>query len=308
MQRDDLAHLLSAGGDDLYDIFYWANKIRLKFKGRVIESCAILSAKQGRCAEDCRFCAQSAHHETNVEQFDLKSVQDIVSASRLAASHSADSFGIVVSGKSLEREDEWAIVTEAVRRCRGAGVRCCASLGTLTPERARALADAGLERYHHNLETSKRFFPQMCSTHSYEDRVKTLETARSAGLELCSGGIFGLGETAEDRADLAMTLMRFGVTSVPINFLNPIAGTPMEGRPTLPPLEALQIVAAYRFAFPRADIKVCGGRETTLRDLQSWMFYAGANGTMIGNYLTTAGRPADEDLRMIADLGLRLAT
>jgi len=306
LARDDIVYLFSLRGEALYDLFYWANRIRLKFKGRRVDSCAILSAKQGRCAEDCGFCSQSAHHRTEVQTFALKRVEEIVEASRLAAANAARSFGIVTSGKSLDGEAEWAAVAEAVRQCQVAGVRCCASLGTLLPPQARRLAEAGLQRYHHNLETSEGFFPRVCTTHSYADRLATLRAARDAGLELCSGGIFGLGETAEDRADLVMTLKGLGVASIPINFLNPIPGTPMGDRPTLPPLEALSIVAAYRFAFPTADIKVCGGREVTLRDLQSWMFYAGANGTMIGNYLTTVGRPAQKDMEMISDLELEL--
>jgi biotin synthase len=168
------------------------------------------------------------------------------------------------------------------------------------------LREAGLVRYNHNLETSRRFFPEVCATHSYDDRLKTLGWLRQAGLELCCGGILGLGETRQDRCDLAFALRDLNPASVPLNILNPIAGTPFAGRPPLPPFEILKTIACFRLVLPRQDIILAGGRAMNLRDLQSWIFLAGASALMVGNYLTTENRPVECDLEMLRDLELRL--
>ena len=307
--RDDLQTLLAAQGDAYDDALYCANRVRRHFKGDRVLSCSIISAKQGRCSEDCRFCSQSVRHNTDVATFPLVDEAEIQRAGEQAEQVGAHSLGIVISGRGLRTKDETDRVVSAVRRLHMRGrLGVCASLGLLTDELARRLRDAGLERYHHNLETSRRFFPSVCTTHTYDDRLATLHVARDAGLQLCSGGLFGLGETDDDRIDLAFELRELGVASVPLNFLNPIKGTPLEGAPPLPPRTVLKIIAMFRFVLPDRDIKVCGGREANLRDLQSWMFYAGANGAMVGNYLTTTGRAPEEDLRMIDDLGLSLAS
>jgi biotin synthase len=172
-------------------------------------------------------------------------------------------------------------------------------------ETARILKDAGMETYHHNLETARSFFPSVCTTHDYEDDVQTVRAAKRAGITVCSGGIFGLGETLSQRLELAFTLKELTVDSVPLNFLNPVPGTPLEGADHLTPLECLKTIALFRFILPATRISVCGGREHNLRDLQSWIFHAGASGAMVGNYLTTSGRQVDKDLQMIGDLGLR---
>ncbi len=309
LSRGQLLAILRAEGGAHDDALYWANRIRRRFKRDDILSCSIISAKQGLCSEDCRFCSQAARYRTGISTHPLVPLSEIEKAADHAAQVGSHSLGIVVSGRGLTNEEEIARVVEAVRRIRAAGkVAACASLGVLDEDLARRLKDAGLCRYHHNLETSRRFFPHVCTTHSYEDRLRTLHVARRAGLDLCSGALFGLGETDEDRVDLARQLRDLEVRSVPLNFLNPIPGTPLADAPPLPPRKILRIIAMFRFALPAADIKVCGGREVNLRDLQSWMFYAGANGAMIGNYLTTAGRPAEEDCQMLRDLGLRLTT
>ncbi|HCX89131.1 MAG TPA: biotin synthase BioB, partial [Deltaproteobacteria bacterium] len=180
----------------------------------------------------------------------------------------------------------------------------CASLGTLTRETARDLKKAGLERYHHNLETSESFFPKICTTHSYKERVNTIKIAQEEGFRVCCGGIFGLGETLEQRLEFAFTLKELGVDSIPLNFLNPIPGTPLENAPPIPPMEILKIIAVFRFIHPTKDIRVCGGRQRNLRGIQPLMYLAGANATMIGNYLTTPGSNPKEDLQLIEDLML----
>jgi biotin synthase len=182
------------------------------------------------------------------------------------------------------------------------------SFGILTKEMAESLVRCGLKRVNHNLETSERFFPTICSSHTYSDRIHTLHIAKEAGLELCSGAIFGVGEEMEDRIDVAFTLKNLAVDVVPLNFFHPIRGTPLENLVALSPMEALKIISVFRFILPDKEIKIAGGREKNLRDLQSWMFYAGANSTMIGNYLTTKGRNVEEDLQMIKDLNMKVTT
>lgn len=302
--RADAEYLAALSGQRVYDLFYWANAVRHAFHGEVVSPCCVISAKQGLCAEDCKFCAQSAHHKTSIAEYPLLAVEEILHAAERAKEIGSKGFGIVTSGVSACEGEDWPQILEAVR-CVGrlGGIRPCASLGVLTEEAARELKEAGLVRFHHNLETSESHFSKICSTHTFADRLRTLRVARAAGLEVCSGGIFGVGETWKDRVDLAFTLRDLRVDSVPLNFLNPIPGTPMEGAAPLPPMELLKIISLYRLILPRQEIRVCGGREVNLRDLQSWVFYAGANGVMIGNYLTTQGRPPDEDWQMVKDLG-----
>ncbi len=217
--------------------------------------------------------------------------------------------GIVNSGRRPDEADLQAAerAAEAIRQARGDETRLCASLGELTGEQARRLASAGFTRYNHNLETSRRMYERMVTTHVYDDRLATLAACREAGLRICSGGIFGLGETWDDRIDLAMTLRdQVGADVVPLNFLHPIPGTPMADATPLGPMEILSIIAVFRLALPDVDLKIAGGREANLRDLQSWMFYVGGTSCIIGNYLTTKGRSAADDLKMIEDLGLQV--
>jgi biotin synthase len=296
---------LMGGRCDLYDLMYWANRVREARHGRRVKFCGILSAKQGQCTEDCRFCAQSARYRTGSAAFPLRSLREMVEAAAKPSARFCDSFGLVTSGLGPKRGREWERLLRAFRRVADAGgPSACASLGVLDESAARQLAESGVRRYNHNLETSRRHFPSICTTHSYDDRVATIRAARDAGLQVCSGGIFGMGETLEDRVDMAMELRKLNVHSIPINFLNPVPGTPLAHVPPPTPRECLRIVAVYRLVFPSKDIKLAGGRETALRDLQSWMFYAGANGAILGNYLTTSGRDAEDDLRMVEDLGL----
>lgn len=307
INRDDALFLMKTEGDEMYDLFYWANQIRLKHFGHTVKACAIVSAKQGRCSEDCRFCSQSAHYSTNIEEFPLIDTQKILEAGRCAEQAGASSVGIVTSGHSINNLQELDKICTTIKTVAdNTHVHPHGSFGVLTKEMAESLAKCGLKRINHNLETSERFFPNICSSHTFSDRINTIHAAKEAGLEICSGAIFGVGEKAEDRIDLALTLRNLRVDVVPLNFFHPIQGTPLENTIPLTPLEALKIISVYRFILPDKEIKVAGGREKNLRDLQSWMFYAGANSTMIGNYLTTRGRKVEEDLQMIRDLNLDL--
>lgn len=305
IDRDDAAYLTGVGGDDLYDLFYWANKIRIRFVGRDVKFCAIVAAKVGGCSEDCKFCAQSSHYHTAIEGQSTLTDQQVIDSAEHAAQVGADSFGIVNSGRGPTRREleDWLAPLMSKIATEGK-TRACATLGALTPETAKFLYDCGIRRINHNLETSERHYPNIVTTHSFAERVNTLRTAKEAGLSLCSGGIFGMGEEWRDRLDMAFMLRDLGADVVPLNFLNAIDGTPLEDQPKLPPMECLKIISIYRFILPDKELKVAGGREVCLRDLQSWIFFAGADSTMIGNYLTTYGRKPEQDHQMVHDLGL----
>jgi biotin synthase len=301
-QAEDLAGIQ---GDDLYDLFYWANKIRISFVGREVKFCAIVAAKVGGCSEDCKFCAQSAHYHGPATQLAKLTEEQILASARHAAEAGADSFGIVNSGRAPTRQELENWLKPILQKIAAEGkTRACVSLGTLTPEAARFLYDCGVRRIHHNIETSERHFPKIISTHTYAERIQTLKVAREAGLSVCSGGVFGMGEDWTDRLDMMFALREAGVDVMPINFLNAIPGTPLENQPPLHPMECLKIIALARFILHDKELKVCGGREKVLRDLQSWIFFAGASSMMIGNYLTTSGRPPEADHEMVRGLGL----
>jgi len=306
---DEEYRFLFEGWEGFYDdILYWANKIRQHFKGNRVKLCSIVNAKSGMCSENCRFCAQSSSSRASgISVYPLLSKSELVKTYESCAGRGLSScFGIVTSGESPS-EEEIKNIGEAISEIKkkNAGVRVSASLGRLDFESLKYLKEKGLDVYHHNLETSESFFENICTTHSYKSKVETLLNAKRASLALCSGGIFGLGESPAQRFEMACALRKIGPDSIPLNFLNPIKGTEIfETAPRLSPREILSVVAAFRFIFPDKDIRVCGGREVNLRDLQSWIFYAGANGMMTGGYLTTPGRSPDEDERMIRDLGL----
>ena len=309
LSRPDVLALTEAAGRCPFDLLYWAHRLRTARFGGAVRLCSIAAGKLGGCGEDCKFCAQSARHGGDYAQPKRTPPEEIRAAAADAAANKAASFGIVNAGRSPTQGelDDVIAAGEGVRADGPAGVSLCASLGALTPEQAGRLAEAGFRRYNHNLETSRRFFPQLVSTHGYDDRLRTLAAARQGGLSLCCGGIFGVGETWDDRVDLALTIRdEVRPDVVPLNFLHPIPGTPLAGARPLPPTEALAVIAVFRLVLPDVDLKIAGGREKNLRDLQSWMFYAGATSCLIGNYLTTLGRSAAEDLRMIADLGLEV--
>jgi biotin synthase len=288
-------------------LFHGACRIRDHYNGHGIKLCAIVNAKSGRCPEDCAFCAQSAHHKTQIEAYPLMEPQQILHKAQEAEAMGARRFSIVTSGKALT-EKELEKVIRAIRLIKEkTGLALCASLGMINPAIAHLLKEAGLSRYHHNLETAPSFFPHICTTHRYEDDLNTLRSAKETGLEVCSGGILGLGESPQQRLELAFTLRAMEIDSVALNFLNPIPGTPLEGTQYLTPLEILKSVALFRLILPDWDIRICGGREFGLRDLHPLVFWAGANGIMIGNYLTTKGRDYRADLRMIQDLKLEVA-
>lgn len=307
LTRDEAITLSRAQGSDLYELLSIAGRLRAHHKGNEVALCAIINAKSGRCPEDCAFCAQSAHFRTGIKEYPLLEPERILEGALRAQEDGAREFSIVTSGRGIRRERELEKLCRAVELLKDeTELEPCASLGILGEEQMRCLKEAGLYRLHHNLETARSFFPWICTTHDYEEDVASIRAAKGLGFKVCSGGIFGMGEGPEERVELALTLRELQVDSVPLNFLNPIPGTPLEGRFELTPLECLKIIALYRLSLPDKDIFVCGGREVNLRQLQPLIFPAGANGTLIGNYLTTPGRPPEQDLEMIEDLGLEV--
>jgi biotin synthase len=297
-----------ASGPDLEALLDRASTVREAVHGREIALCGITNAKSGRCAEDCGFCSQSAHFpDAEAPVYPLIAAEDIVAQARAAERAGAREFSIVTSGTRIAKEREIAVLEDAVRRLRAeTAVEPCASLG-LMPERDLArLKAAGLMHYHHNLETARSFFPNVCTTHSYESQLETIRAAKRLGLKLCSGGILGMGETPEQRVELAEEIRGLGVECVPLNFLNPRPGTPMAGVKAITPGECLAAIAVFRLMMPGAHLFVMGGREVNLGERQDLIFRAGANGTMVGNYLTSAGRAPDQTVAMAEGQGLSL--
>ena len=293
---------------ELGQVMALAGQARQEAHGPEVEFCAIVNARSGRCSENCAFCAQSIHHRTQAEVYPLMEAEEIVTRVRAAARAGAQRFGIVTSGRSCPSDAALDAICRAVERLRGEGtVLPCASLGLLAPAQARRLASAGLVRYHHNLEAGPGYFPRICTSHGLEERVETVRNAQAAGLEVCVGGIVGMGETPLERAELARAVAGLNPQSVPLNFLNPIPGTPLEDLAPLSPFQALAAVAVFRLMVPRAHLRTCGGRQQILGRLAPLMYLAGASATMIGNYLTTEGRQPAEDLEDAAALGLAVA-
>jgi biotin synthase len=291
---------------DIFDLLGWANRIREHFKGNKIHLCSIVNIKAGGCSEDCRFCAQSASYETNSPRHGLIEREEVLTAAKEANANGVAALGLVAAWRGLEEGPALDQLCERLAELKQSGqTRPDASLGIIKNQKvADRLRQSGLECYNHNLETSRRFFPQICTTHTYEERVQTIQHLKQAGIKICSGGILGMGETRADRCELAFALRELGAHIVPMNFLNPIAGTPFGKREPLAPLEILKSIACFRFILPRQEITVAGGRTVNLRDLQSLIFMAGASGLMVGNYLTTLNQPVEKDLQMIKDLGL----
>jgi len=298
--------LIDIQGADLVDLFAASNRIKDHFQGNRVDICSIVNAKSGACSEDCRFCAQSSHHTTDAPVYPLIDISRMEEAAFTAKKNGAKRFCIVTSGRGIDNDADLHAIAQGIERVQAVGLSPCATLGTLTRDQLSCLKDAGLKRYHHNIETSREFFPEICSTHTFDERTELLHEGRSIGLSLCSGGILGMGETMKDRISMAFSLKELDVDSVPINFLMPIMGTPMETIDRIQPLEALHAIALFRFILPTKEIRVCGGRGTALGRLHPLIFMAGADGFMIGNYLTRTGLDPQEDLAMLADLGLRI--
>jgi len=298
----DLA--LSLGGltgAEIFSLLPLTNQIRRHHCGQKIALCAITNAKSGRCPEDCAYCAQSIFYDTGVETFPLIKVDKLAEQARAAAACGVANFSVVTSGTAVDCEHEQTQIMAMLKEIGAQKMAPCASLGFLDAAMAVRYRDAGLKHYHHNLETARSFFPQICTTHDYERAVATVKIAKEAGLYVCSGGIMGLGESWAQRVELALTLRELQVDSIPLNFLQPVSGTPLAEQPGLTPFQALLTISMFRLVCPACDIRICGGRQRTFGDFQSFLFAAGANGLMVGNYLTTSGRQWSDDSRLLDD-------
>jgi len=276
-----------------------ALQTKLANRGRQFSLCSIINAKSGQCSEDCRFCVQSAHFTTQAPVYPLLGKDEVIAAARAAKNNGASHFSLVTSGRGLRGRDLDTVagLIEAIRL--EVGISVCASLGILRQQDFAVLREAGLARYHHNLEAAESFFPNIATTHTFGERVDTILAAKAEGLEVCAGGIFGLGESEEDRISLAQTLRGLEVDSVPLNILIPLPGTPLFGTPPLPIRDILRSIALYRLLLPTIPIRLAAGRETALNDFLSSAFMAGADGMMIGGYLTEKGRLPEMDLRFV---------
>lgn len=279
-----------------------ADEIRKHFCSNGFDICTIINGKCGRCSENCRFCAQSAYNHTGVEEYPLLSAEEITEEAKKNDRQGVLRYSIVTSGKRLS-DPEVDRMCDAVRRIRKeTGIAVCVSFGLLNEEQYRKLKEAGVTRVHNNLETSRRNFPKVCTTHTFDDKIVAIRAAQAAGLSVCSGGIMGMGETPEDRIDMAFTLRELGIKSVPVNMLNPIKGTPLEHNQRLNAEDMCRIVAVYRFILPDASIRLAGGRGL-LPDKGRSCFLAGANAAISGDMLTTAGITVETDMKMLNDLG-----
>ena len=280
-----------------------ATRIRERFSGTEVDLCALVNAKSGQCAENCGFCAQSGHHNTDISVYPLMNPDQIVERAKQAKAFGAKRFCIVTATRGLSDRD-LPVICEAVRRVKeetGLVPEC--SLGFVTDHHLVQIKGAGMTRYNDNVESGESIFPNICTTHTYQDRLNTLKQLRKQGLEICSGGILGLGESRQERVRLAFALAEMDVECAPINVLNARPGTPRESQTPPDPKEVIKTISVFRFILPKAKLELGGGREVNLRDFQSMAFLAGANSLIIGGYLTTNGRQPENDLQLFKDLG-----
>ena len=306
MSEDEGRWLIALHEDYVPWLMAGADRIRKTFRGQEIEVCAISNVRSGNCSENCSFCSQSGHHKTAAPVYDYISSEELSCQAKKAREWGTSDFGIVSKGWGLRSDKEKNQMHEYLDTLKQeSDIGRCASLGVLTENTAGSLKEMGLENYHHNLETAKSFFSNVCTTHTYEENIDTIRYAREAGLRVCAGGILGMGENLDQRIELAQELRDLDVESVPLNFLNPQPGTPFGDREPMKPMEILQTIAVYRYMLPKAEIRIAGGRSF-LGDMQSMIFMAGASGVMIGDYLTTKGRQVQDDIKMIGDLSLTI--
>jgi biotin synthase len=305
LSRPECRSVLEAPDDRVLELLEAAFEVRRRFFGRKVRLQMLQNAKSGACQEDCGYCSQSSISTADIDQYNLLSKAHMVEGARQAAASKAVRYCIVISGRGpLGREI--AAITEAVQEIKATvPVQVCCSLGLLTESDGRRLKAAGVDRINHNLNTSERYHPSVVTTHTYQDRLATIRNARAAGLEICSGGIAGMGESDEDLIDLALALREIGPDSIPMNFLHPVTGTPMETSRELTSLRCLKILCLFRFLHPRTELRVAGGREFNLRSLQPLALYP-ADSLFVGGYLTTPGMPAPEAWKMIEDLGFKV--
>ena len=291
--------------EELKALYASANKIRERFCGNQVDLCSIMNAKSGNCSEDCKFCAQSSHYDTEVEVYDLVSKKEAIDLAKETEDEGVNRFSLVTSGKGISEKDFESVVEIYEDLNNSVKINLCASLGILGKDQFDRLKQSGITMYHHNLETSRDYYKEICTTHKYEDRIETINHAKSVGMAVCSGGIIGMGESLEDRIKLAFELKNLGVKSIPINVLNSVKGTPLENVDHLSQAEILKTVSIFRLVNPKSFIRLAGGRNM-IDDFGKACFNAGANATITGNYLTTSGNKICDDKMMINSLNLQI--
>ena len=301
---EQAALLGDLNNEELDYLFIGTDKIRDKFNGDAVKICSIVNAKSGKCSEDCGFCAQSISFKTDSPEYALMSVDEIVAAAKEAEGFGSNEFSIVCSGSEMSDRKELDRIIETIKRIKAeTKLEVCCSLGLMSLDHMKELKAAGLDRCHHNLETAASHFENVVTTHTYEEEVAAVQNAKEAGLHVCVGGIFGMGETYEQRTELAFDIKDLKTQSFPINFLKPMPGTKFEGLDFMSLYEALRTIALLRLVLPKIDLFVCGGREEVFQNNQEKLFAAGANGILGGNYLTTKGQDPKNDIDMIESLG-----
>jgi len=305
---EDAKILINPHMAKLDEIIHVANIITRRNFSNKIDMCAIYPAKVGRCFGDCAFCSQSVHHNCNVETIHTNELNEnniIVNAKKLNQS-GVSHYSLVTSGEYLTDTEFDKIISIFHKIKTEISIALCASLGTLTLERARKLKDIGVSRYHHNIETSPSYFPKICSTHTYDDKIETINIAREVGLEICCGGIISMGETAIERVEMAFAIKKLNVTCVPINILNPIIGTPLENQKLLTSEEILRTIAVFRLIFQDKPLRFAGGRDKALGQDEYLGYDAGINGMIVGNYLTTSGKPFEDEIHNLKKAGYEI--
>lgn len=300
ISKEDVLKLIDAPLDELCEA---ANEIRDKISGSGFDICTIINGKCGKCSEDCKYCSQSAHYHTPLEEsYPLLDTERLLKEAKYNADRGVIRYSIVTSGKRLSKSEVCKLADSIKEIKSKVNIEICVSLGLLDEEDFKLLYEAGARRVHCNLESSERYFKEVCTTHTYLEKIETLKAAKRAGMSICSGGIMGLGENFEDRIDMVLTARELGVKSIPVNFLNPIPGTPYENNVPVSPDEARRCVAIFRFIIPDGSIRLAGGRGL-LGDTGRACFMSGANATISGDMLTTAGITIEKDMKLIDELG-----
>ncbi|HEY4310312.1 MAG TPA: biotin synthase BioB [Pirellulales bacterium] len=302
---DEALAIMRASDDELLDCVAAAFRLRQRWFGKTVQLYFLMNAKSGLCPEDCSYCSQSKVSEAEIPRYNILSRDKLLDGARIAAERGAKTYCIVISARG-PNEREMAAVTKIVPEIKEKyDLQICACLGLLSSEQAQQLKDCGVDKVNHNLNTGEEHYPEICTTHTYADRVETLRNVRNAGMELCSGGIIGMGERDADIVQMAMHLRELGVESIPVNFLNPIDGTPLAGRSDLTPRYCLKVLAMFRFVNPQRELRIAGGREMHLGCLQPLGLYV-ANSLFVGDYLTTKGQAPESDYRMIREMGFEV--
>lgn len=297
--------ILASSNDELLDLVAAAFRLRQRYFGKTVQLYFLVNAKSGLCPEDCGYCSQSKISSAPIEKYRMLSADQLLDGARVAAERQSKTYCIVISGRAPSEREMLAVETVVPRIKEELGLKICACLGLLTPENAARLKSCGVDRVNHNLNTGEEHYTEICSTHTYQDRLQTLNNVREAGLELCSGGIVGLGESHRDLVSMAMDLRNLKTESIPLNFLHAIEGTPLQNRNDLTPQDCLRALCMMRFVNPSSELRIAGGREKHLRSLQPLGLFV-ANSLFVGDYLTTKGQAPEADYQMVKDLGFEV--